>query len=384
MQIINGLGIRLRDQESANRAMALADLPESELGALLHRLEGLARIEGLREEPTVLKIPTVTQQEIDNKAEDDEVLKHDGTVTLSAEWAPGQVITFPNTGLHILDTDASHDLILKAGSNLTADRTLTVTTGDSDRTLTIDENGTLTNYLLKDGSRGLTSDWDIGDGRKIQADEIAARDGAGLGLYDDGGNGLFVADGGVVGINTTNPGEGQATPISNIKLDIDGNLMLTELSTTDSDEAKLFLFRSDGAVGSQVNPASGLKIGAIEWTALTSVDNNNSVASGRIEVEASKTWSSAANRDADMIFSTVKANTLGERVRITGDNYVVIGATSGTALLDVNSDIIRLRTSKTPASAGASGNAGDICWDSSFLYICIATNTWQRVGHATW
>jgi hypothetical protein len=46
-------------------------------------------------------------------------------------------LTVPNTGLHLLDTDDSHDLIVKPGSNLTADRTLTVTTGDANRTLTV-------------------------------------------------------------------------------------------------------------------------------------------------------------------------------------------------------------------------------------------------------
>jgi hypothetical protein len=46
-------------------------------------------------------------------------------------------LTFPNTGLHILDTNASHDLIIAPGSNLTADRTLTITTGDASRTLDI-------------------------------------------------------------------------------------------------------------------------------------------------------------------------------------------------------------------------------------------------------
>jgi hypothetical protein len=45
--------------------------------------------------------------------------------------------TFPVAGLHILDTDASHDLILSPGSNLTADRTLTLTTGDASRTVSI-------------------------------------------------------------------------------------------------------------------------------------------------------------------------------------------------------------------------------------------------------
>jgi hypothetical protein len=40
-------------------------------------------------------------------------------------------LTLANTGLHLLDTNASHDLIIAPGSNLTDDRTLTVTTGDA-------------------------------------------------------------------------------------------------------------------------------------------------------------------------------------------------------------------------------------------------------------
>jgi hypothetical protein len=53
-------------------------------------------------------------------------------------------LTFPNTGLHLLDTNASHDLILKPGSNITADRTLTLTTGDADRTFDLGANLTVT------------------------------------------------------------------------------------------------------------------------------------------------------------------------------------------------------------------------------------------------
>lgn len=49
-------------------------------------------------------------------------------------------VPFDNTGLHILDTDASHDLIIAPGSDLTADRTLTITTGDAARTLTMTGN----------------------------------------------------------------------------------------------------------------------------------------------------------------------------------------------------------------------------------------------------
>lgn len=65
--------------------------------------------------------------------------RREGIVTTS--------ITIPNTGLHLLDTDASHDLILAPGSNLTADRTLTVTTGDAARTVTLSGNPTLSDWF---------------------------------------------------------------------------------------------------------------------------------------------------------------------------------------------------------------------------------------------
>ena len=63
---------------------------------------------------------------------------------------------------------------------------------------------------------------------------------------------------------------------------------------------------------------------------------------------------------------------------------VAIGTDSPSCLLDINSDKMRLRTAKTPASAGASGSAGDICWDASYIYICVATDTWERTAIAGW
>lgn len=61
-----------------------------------------------------------------------------------------------------------------------------------------------------------------------------------------------------------------------------------------------------------------------------------------------------------------------------------IKTSSPTANLDVNADIVRLRTSKTPATAGDTGNQGDICWDSNYVYVCVATNTWKRATLSTW
>jgi hypothetical protein len=70
---------------------------------------------------------------------------------LDVLFASGAILTLPNTGLHLLDTNASHDLIIAPGSDLTADRTLTLTTGDADRTLSLPSptfvNTTLSGYL---------------------------------------------------------------------------------------------------------------------------------------------------------------------------------------------------------------------------------------------
>ncbi len=67
-----------------------------------------------------------------------------------------------------------------------------------------------------------------------------------------------------------------------------------------------------------------------------------------------------------------------------GLNRVAIGTSSPTAMLDINGDVLRLRTSKTPASASSDGRPGDICWDSSYVYVCVGSNTWKRAALTTW
>jgi hypothetical protein len=60
--------------------------------------------------------------------------------------------------------------------------------------------------LLRDGSRTLTADWDVGEGRRIRAAGLRARSDAGLRLEEEGGElGVMVADGGAVGIGKADP-----------------------------------------------------------------------------------------------------------------------------------------------------------------------------------
>lgn len=73
---------------------------------------------------------------------------------------------------------------------------------------------------------------------------------------------------------------------------------------------------------------------------------------------------------------------------VTGVTYGVYGRAASSAGYGVYSDgnfkctgdaII---ATKTPSGAGDTGVAGTIAWDSSYFYVCVATDTWTRVALA--
>ena len=47
-------------------------------------------------------------------------------------------------------------------------------------------------------------------------------------------------------------------------------------------------------------------------------------------------------------------------------------------------ELFARRVETVPATATDSGTAGQYAVGTGWLYICVATNTWQRVAIATW
>lgn len=64
----------------------------------------------------------------------------------------------------------------------------------------------------------------------------------------------------------------------------------------------------------------------------------------------------------------------------------VWNTTSGDQLFlfDGTSDFQVAVNKGTPASATATGTAGDVAWDADYFYVCTATDTWKRTALATW
>ena len=72
------------------------------------------------------------------------------------------------------------------------------------------------------------------------------------------------------------------------------------------------------------------------------------------------------------------------RMVIEQGGNVGIGTADPTTALDISSDSIRIRNTKTPSSASDFGEAGEICWDSNYLYICVGIDTWKRIALNSW
>lgn len=39
---------------------------------------------------------------------------------------------------------------------------------------------------------------------------------------------------------------------------------------------------------------------------------------------------------------------------------------------------------KTITNATDAGRPGDVCWDASYIYVCVAANTWRRAAISVW
>ncbi len=56
-----------------------------------------------------------------------------------------------------------------------------------------------------------------------------------------------------------------------------------------------------------------------------------------------------------------------------------------TGLSDLTDAINNIAAvTQPPATASSTGTAGQIAFDASFFYVCIATDTWLRAGLVTW
>jgi hypothetical protein len=85
----------------------------------------------------------------------------------------------------------------------------------------------------------------------------------------------------------------------------------------------------------------------------------------------------------DIVGSVHSSTSIAATTSITaGTTIQATGAiTSGAAL---SGTALNITNSYTPATSSSTGTRGQISWDSQYMYVCIATNTWKRTALTTW
>lgn len=107
--------------------------------------------------------------------------------------------------------------------------------------------------------------------------------------------------------------------------------------------------------------------GTWEGTAIDISDYTNLIAGTNITLSED-----TLNVDDAFVVNDASDTTTGT---LTAAGFTTTGTTNTTVLI-VGSD--------APANSTSTGTAGTITWDSDYLYICVAANTWERVAIATW
>jgi len=139
---------------------------------------------------------------------------------------------------------------------------------------------------------------------------------------------------------------------------------------------------------------------------LTETANTNTPATAAtLAHETSGTPSAGIGTRLDFVCETAASNTeIGARIQAIATNVgsgteafdlqvllmsggalpTLVGKFASTGNFGITGNTINVPVTRTPASASDSGTTGDICWDSSYIYVCVATDTWKRTAIATW
>ena len=78
------------------------------------------------------------------------------------------------------------------------------------------------------------------------------------------------------------------------------------------------------------------------------------------------------------------AQTVNRTLTFPDASTTVVGTDVAQVLTNKTLTSPKVTSGNAPATAAATGTVGQIEWDSGFIYVCTATNTWKRAALATW
>lgn len=131
-----------------------------------------------------------------------------------------------------------------------------------------------------------------------------------------------------------------------------------------------------GTISLNTRPGVGTQLIAPDGNVMFLISGNTH--GFRMGVDSSNSYVEGVDNTGSGSYQPLVVN--GSTVDLRNSNNSKLTITPNLSTFTNNLSIV----GSTPASAAAAGTTGQIAWDSSFIYICTATNTWKRVAIATW
>jgi len=190
-----------------------------------------------------------------------------------------------------------------------------------------------------------------------------------------------------------------------------------ERTSITRDSSGLVIDAQKGGTGADPTNLLDLKLGGTSLFSVSSTNGNITTNARRINLVSNTTseahiyaGTGGAGNPIDLAGTAGQLSTVALRVSYGGltiRQSIPIGWASGTAIntsLDValardSAGVVKITDGSTgdgtisaqlravgtaPATASATGTAGDIRYDADYIYVCTATDTWKRAALATW
>ena len=149
------------------------------------------------------------------------------------------------------------------------------------------------------------------------------------------------------------------------------NTTYTQQSVQDNTDVKLRLTGSDGVLDDiKVTAGTNVTFTAVGANGFTI--NATAQQSGGATVTTSDSAPSAPD-DGDLWWKSDE-----------GRLKVFYQDPTGSQWVDASPPLAAVALGNAPSTASSTGSAGDIRYDSGYVYICVATDTWKRAALTTW
>ncbi|MEC8306800.1 MAG: hypothetical protein VXZ72_02960 [Chlamydiota bacterium] len=210
---------------------------------------------------------------------------------------------------------------------------------------------------------------DINGDIRVRGNDIRDSSGSPAISFDGSTNTSFAGE---VGIGTAVPQTTRHVHADSIN---NGAVTISQ-SDNSGDASQLDLSKSRGSGSSPTAVQGNDYIGQVRFLAY---DGNSYDNFADIYAQALGT-PGVSNHESRIILRTTRAGSSSPVTAITIDENQNLIAEGNLEAKDQ----ITIRDHNTPGSSSANGFRGEIRYDTNYIYVCVADNTWKRVALSSW